>query len=194
MMRRIDLFCKLAGPLFVSLLTIKSSSFAAVFLAASNVASLPFEYLFIRFVYKRFPDLAVKPQRPSLPLAERFLTKVIDFPRRTISSWKIYYRSPLFLASFALCTLYFTVLSFGGIPLVRRANCRFNDRVPVPVLGLLDSPDCWSACNCRHRWISGYVCCSTSHTCHRSCSGRIMVVVVANCDPRSGCSRSFHPR
>jgi solute carrier family 40 (iron-regulated transporter), member 1 len=113
-MRRIDLFCKLAGPLFVSLLTIKSSSFAAVFLAASNVASLPFEYFFIRFVYKRFPDLAAKPQRQSPPLTERFLVKVIRFPQRTISSWKIYYQSPLFLASFALCTLYFTVLSFGG--------------------------------------------------------------------------------
>lgn len=114
-MRRIDLFCKLAGPLFVSLLTIPSSSFAALFLAGSNFLSLVFEYYFILTVHKRFPDLATKPPRlgqTSLPL----IRKVLHWPRRTISSWKIYYQSPLFSASLSLCILYFTVLSFGGIP------------------------------------------------------------------------------
>jgi iron-regulated transporter 1 len=48
-MRRIniDLCCKLAGPLFVSVITIPSVSFAAIFLAASNISSLPFQYYFI---------------------------------------------------------------------------------------------------------------------------------------------------
>jgi hypothetical protein len=191
-MRRIDLFCKLAGPLFVSLLTIKSSAFAAVFLAASNVASLPFEYFFIRFVYKRFPDLAVKPQRQSPPFTEPLLTKVMHFPRRTISSWKIYYHSPLFLASFALCTLYFTVLSFGGTRLCHHANFRFNDRVPLAVFRVLDSTHRRSSCDCRHSRISGYFHCSTSHPCYRSYSSGIMVLVVADRDPGSRCSRSFY--
>ena len=112
-MRRIDLFCKLSGPLFVSLLTIPSSSFAALFLAASNLLSFPFEYYFILIVHKRFPALGTKPPRPtqtSLPLIRR----ILQWPQRTLSSWKIYYRSPLFSASLSLCILYFTVLSFGG--------------------------------------------------------------------------------
>lgn len=112
-MRRIDLFCKLAGPLFVSVLTIPSASFAAIFLAASNVLSLPFEYHFIHVVHKQFPDLAHKPPAPEYtrqPLIGQFL----QWPKHTLSSWKIYYRSPLFAASLSLCILYFTVLSFGG--------------------------------------------------------------------------------
>jgi solute carrier family 40 (iron-regulated transporter), member 1 len=112
-MRRIDLFCNLAGPLFVSLLTIASPSFAALFLAASNFLSLPFEYYFIVIVHKRFPALASKvaqPEQVSIP----FIHRIYQWPRRTLSSWKIYYHSPLFAASLSVCILYFTVLSFGG--------------------------------------------------------------------------------
>jgi iron-regulated transporter 1 len=108
-MRRIDLFCKLAGPLFVSLLTIKSAPFTAWFLTGSNLVSLPFEYFFILFVYKSFPDLAVKEPSQHEP------SRLHRWPQRTYASWKTYYNSPLFAASFALCILYLTVLSFGGI-------------------------------------------------------------------------------
>ena len=114
-MRRIDLFCKLAGPLFVSVLTIPSPSFAACFLAGSNFLSFPFEYFFIVIVHKRFPALVDKPPRPNTP-RQSFFHRVVGWPQRTLSSWKTYYHSPLFLASLALCILYFTVLSFGGIP------------------------------------------------------------------------------
>jgi len=120
-MRRIDLFCKLAGPLFVSVLTIPSASFAAIFLASSNILSLPFEYYFIHVVHKRFPDLADKPAPPEhmrQPLIRQFL----QWPQRTLLSWKIYYRSPLFSASLSLCILYFTVLSFGGNHVLNFAN------------------------------------------------------------------------
>jgi hypothetical protein len=110
-MRRIDLFCKLAGPLFVSLLTIRSASFAALFLAGSNVVSLSFEYYFILVVHKRFPDLAEKTYPEHVPF------RLLNLPMRTYSSWKIYYQSPLFVASLSLCMLYLTVLSFGGITL-----------------------------------------------------------------------------
>lgn len=112
-MRRIDLFCKLAGPLFVSLLTIRSSAFTAIFLACSNLGSFPFEYFFILVVHRRFPALAVKPPRSStIPIP--LIRSISEWPGRTFSSWKIYYGSPLFTASLALCILYFTVLSFGG--------------------------------------------------------------------------------
>jgi len=117
-MRRIDLFCKLAGPLFVSVLTIPSASFAAIFLAASNILSLPFEYSFILVVHKHFPDLAHKPAPPER-IRQPLLRHFLQWPQRTLSSWKIYYRSPLFSASLSLCILYFTVLSFGGIPIFK---------------------------------------------------------------------------
>jgi len=114
-MRRIDLFCKLAGPLFVSLLTIRSSSFTALFLAGSNIISLPFEYYFILLVHKRFPDLIAKPPSPA-QISQPLVRQILQWPSRTISSWKTYYRFPLFSASLSLCILYFTVLSFGGTP------------------------------------------------------------------------------
>src|SRR5271169_4838018 len=122
-MRRIDLFCKLAGPLFVSLLTIRSSSFTALFFAGSNLVSLPFEYYFIRLVHKRFSDLAVKPPSP-VQTSQPLFRQIVQLPNRTISSWKTYYSSPLFSASLSLCILYFTVLSFGGTPFAFRANCQ----------------------------------------------------------------------
>lgn len=112
-MRRIDLFCKLAGPLFVSFLTIPSPSFAALFLAGSNIVSLPFEYYFILTVYNRFPSLAVK-HAPTESTRHTLIQRILKWPQRTFTSWKIYYRSPLFAASLSLCILYFTVLSFGG--------------------------------------------------------------------------------
>ena len=113
-MRRIDLFCKLAGPLFVSVLTVPSDSFAAIFLASSNMLSLPFEYYFILVVHRRFPDLAHKSIPPE-HILQPVRRQLLQWPQRTLSSWKIYYRSPLFHASLSLCILYFTVLSFGGI-------------------------------------------------------------------------------
>src|SRR5438105_2959337 len=116
-MRRIDLFCKLAGPLFVSVLTIPSSSFAAWFLAGFNFISFPFEYFFILVVHKQFPDLGNKPPRQDI-IHQHFFRQVLQWPQRTLASWKIYYNSPLFLASLALCILYFTVLSFGGMYLL----------------------------------------------------------------------------
>jgi len=107
-MRLIDLFCKLVGPLFVSVLTIRSTAFTAAFLAVSNAISLPFEYWFILVVYKRFPDLAIK------SFAEHTPIPYLQWPKRTLSSWKLYYQSSLFAASLALSILYLTVLSFGG--------------------------------------------------------------------------------
>jgi len=113
-LRRIDLFCKLAGPLFVSVLTIPSTSFAAIFLAVSNLLSLPFEYYFIHTVHNRYPVLADKPAPPE-HIRQPLIRQLLQWPQRTVSSWKIYYQSSPFAASLSLCILYFTVLSFGGI-------------------------------------------------------------------------------
>jgi len=193
-MRRLDLFCKLAGPLFVSLLTIKSSSFSAIFLAASNIVSLPFEYFFIQFVYRRFPDLAVKHPRatPSEPL----LTKIFRVPRRTMSSWKTYYHSPLFLASFALCTLYFTVLSFGGYPIPAIPIVlivRINDRLPISIFRFLHPAHCWTSCCGSYHRDGRYIRRPSSNSLNRAHPRRPMVLIMANNTPHPSCSLTFHP-
>lgn len=151
-MRRIDLFCKLAGPLFVSVLTIPSPAFAALFLAGSNIVSLPFEYYFILILHGRFPELAVKalsPNRNHVP--GPFTLQVMQWPQRTLSSWKTYYRSPLFAASLSLCILYFTVLSFGGVFPGNLVNFRLHDCLPLAILRLLNSTHRRSPCYRSYR-------------------------------------------
>ena len=132
-MRRIDLFCKLVGPLFVSVLDIPSSSFAALFIACSNLASLLLEYCFILVVHRRFPALSVKSRRE--PASLPFTQQVLQWPQETVSSWKTYYRSPIFLASLPLCILYFTVLSFGGFAPYRTLviDIRINDNFSITI-------------------------------------------------------------
>ena len=147
-MRRIDLFCKLAGPLFVSLLTIDSASFTALFLTAANVISLPFEYFFILIVHNRFPNLAIKSSQQR-HVSQPFLQRIFEWPQRTLHSWKTYYHSPLFAASFALSILYFTVLSFGGILCSVISHSRFDDCLFLPVFRLFDSSHSRAPSICR---------------------------------------------
>jgi hypothetical protein len=184
-MRRIDLLCKLGGPLFVSLLTIPSPSFAAWFLAGFNFISFPFEYFFILVVHKQFPDLETKaPRHDTAP--KHFLGQVLEWPQRTLSSWKTYYNSPLFLASLALCILYFTVLSFGGIPLIKFSNFRLHDRFPLPIFRFFYSPDCRLESDCsinRHRRNFPL---TPSYPLHRFHPHRNLVPLLANNSP--------HPR
>jgi hypothetical protein len=143
-MRRIDLFCKLAGPLFVSLLTIRSLLFTALFLAGSNLVSLHFEYHFIRLVHKRFLDLAVKTLSPA-QISQPLIRQIVQLSNRTISSWKTYYSSPLFAASLSLCILYSHSLQF------RRYSHCFQNCISIAVLQLLNPPYRWFTGNCSHR-------------------------------------------
>jgi len=190
-MRRIDLFCKLAGPLFVSLLTIPSSSFAALFLAGSNFLSLPFEYYFILIVHKRFPPLGTKSPRPtqtSLPL----IRLILQWPHRTLSSWNIYYRSPLFSASLALCILYFTVLSFGGKLDSLLANSRVNDCVSLAIFQFFSPPHRRITSHRRRRRNNRNFPLSTINTKNWSSKSSNMVFIVAN-NIRISCYRGNVP-
>ena len=56
-MRRIDLICKLAGPLVIALIDGVSTDAALYFTFATNVLSLPAEYFLIARVYKVVPAL-----------------------------------------------------------------------------------------------------------------------------------------
>ncbi|KAJ4388226.1 hypothetical protein N0V93_008833 [Gnomoniopsis smithogilvyi] len=133
-MRRIDLFCKLMGPLTISLVAIASTEIAIYTTLGMNVASVLIEYVFIEQVYRRVRGLERANESAIAPggdehdrnaaerigrdgrarlgpktLLKRTLNNILP-----IESLPFYYKHPAFLASFALSLLYFTVLSFSG--------------------------------------------------------------------------------
>ncbi|KAM3538188.1 hypothetical protein ARSEF1564_008901 [Beauveria bassiana] len=118
-MRRIDLLCKLLGPLAISIIATVSTRFAISATLAMNVASVFFEYGCIANVYKSVPALqhnntALPPvQHGASPsVAARF--KAFFAAIVPIVSFADYFRHPAFLPSFSLSLLYLTVLSFSG--------------------------------------------------------------------------------
>ncbi|KAI3400391.1 hypothetical protein diail_3408 [Diaporthe ilicicola] len=135
-MRRIDLFCKLMGPLTVSLVAIASTGIAIWTTLGMNLASVIVEYVAIEQVYRRVSGLkrlsdtspstsdsgpvtanhgaaADSRSRGHLRSVKPKILKTINniLP---IESLPFYVSHPAFLASFALSLLYFTVLSFSG--------------------------------------------------------------------------------
>lgn len=118
-MRRIDLLCKLLGPLAVSLIATVSTPFAILVTLAMNVVSIGFEYFCIANVYRtvttlqrRTPDAERSGQSSPHTVASRaksFLTAIVP-----VSTFAEYFKHRAFLASFSLSLLYLTVLSFSG--------------------------------------------------------------------------------
>ncbi|KAJ6083582.1 hypothetical protein N7467_007717 [Penicillium canescens] len=124
-MRRIDLFCKLLAPVFISLVDSLSTRYAIWTVFGLNTASVLIEYVAIAQVYQAVP--ALKKQIPASPTQEpddiqygnqdsNHTNSPADIPQiiQSQSPWKEYTTSPVFLASFALSLLYLTVLSFGA--------------------------------------------------------------------------------
>ncbi|KAL8717541.1 MAG: hypothetical protein Q9225_005219 [Loekoesia sp. 1 TL-2023] len=121
-MRRIDLFCKLAGPLFIALIDGASTKAAIFVTLGMNVLSVPIEYLAIAQVYNSVPLLKGPKNAPStIPETEAFDRSPIESSRCDLR-WvcalfeilRFYYQHQAFLPSFALSLLYLTVLSFSG--------------------------------------------------------------------------------
>lgn len=111
-MRRIDLFCKLVGPLAVSLIDSYSTRAAVLATAALSATSVMVEYLAIARVYQAIPAL-----RSRKSTTERASDRPESIKTRMLSSMVTlltYLRHPAFLPSFALALLYLTVLSFSG--------------------------------------------------------------------------------
>ncbi|EIN12945.1 hypothetical protein PUNSTDRAFT_82439 [Punctularia strigosozonata HHB-11173 SS5] len=112
-MRRIDLFCKLVGPLCIALLSGISIHVALLTTLILNIISVGMEYFAVAKVYDIVPAL----QQPKLIAAH-----VDGSEQRTVasrvgalgSSIVAYVKHRDFLPSFALSLLYLTVLSFGG--------------------------------------------------------------------------------
>ncbi|PIL31381.1 transporter [Ganoderma sinense ZZ0214-1] len=134
-MRRIDLFCKLAAPLFVSLLTTAASyRFAAIFLCGVEAACLAFELIWITISYKGFPVLleaqtrkeAARRERSRAlhhtpasnhsdrPLPSMVWRKSLTRVKEGFVDWREFAQYPVFLSSLAISWLYLTVLSFDG--------------------------------------------------------------------------------
>ncbi|KAI5370427.1 putative ferroportin-1, MFS transporter superfamily [Septoria linicola] len=111
-MRRIDLFCKLFGPLAVALLDGYSTKVAVIVTGSLTTASVLLEYFTVARVYNVVPALrehqspALKRQRSR----DNVATRVRDYVNKT----RTYSRHPAFLPSFSLALLHLTVLSFSG--------------------------------------------------------------------------------
>jgi iron-regulated transporter 1 len=117
-MRRIDLTCKLAAPVVISLVQSFSTIGANITILLLSLVSMSVEYTAIASVYATIPELAQKETHDALPLT----TGDIDEPEalqsiksrsNTLETWTSYFQSPVFLPSLALSLLYLTVLSTG---------------------------------------------------------------------------------
>jgi iron-regulated transporter 1 len=112
-MRRIDLFCKLAGPLAISLVDSGSTRAAILATAAMSSTSVFIEYLAIARVYHAVPALQA-PKSPAKSSTKHHNGTMLSRVRSNTSVLLSYIRHPAFLPSFALALLYLTVLSFSG--------------------------------------------------------------------------------
>ncbi|KAG5651945.1 hypothetical protein H0H81_006829 [Sphagnurus paluster] len=114
-MRRIDLTCKLAGPLFISLIEGVSTEKAILVTLAMNVASLPVEYYTIKRVYDTVPGL----QRTTIsgassPSQGGWWQQLSTAVSTSFQDLDTYIHHRAFMPSFAGSLLYLTVLSFSG--------------------------------------------------------------------------------
>jgi iron-regulated transporter 1 len=125
-MRRIDLLCKLLGPLFIALVDGASTEIAIIVNFAMNVVSVLIEYFAIARVYYIVPELQKPKQKPR---AERQEDEGSHDPQSQLSNnWNIvkqiikksaidfnmYFHHIAFLPSIAGALLYLTVLNFAG--------------------------------------------------------------------------------
>ena len=119
-MRRIDLFCKLVGPLAIALLDGWSTKVAILATLGVNMLSVSAEYLLIAKVFQKVASLSRSRQGPSECVDGDFeqppepRTMGASGLRMLMTAIKLYTSQKAFLPSFSLCCLYLTVLSFAG--------------------------------------------------------------------------------
>lgn len=124
-MRRIDLLCKLFGPLFIALVDGYSSELAIIINFAMNAASVIIEYFAIARVYWDVPALqrpkqghqpsnCINTPRGSGNTTRRSWQRLKIGVTRSVQDFVFYSKHQAFLPSFAGAMLYLTVLSFAG--------------------------------------------------------------------------------
>lgn len=110
-MRRIDLFCKLIGPLTIAFIDGASPKLAIISTGSMTAVSVLVEYFSIARVYNTVPELQVAKSQTPQPGREHSVWGGLV---SSCSGTALYVRNPAFLPSLALSFLYLTVLSFGG--------------------------------------------------------------------------------
>lgn len=125
-MRRIDLVCKLFGPLMIAFVDARSMSWTIEVIFGMSVLSLLVEYFAIAYVYRMVPALRSKqpiastasadftPSAADIPFYRRLSDLCFTQAVNVFEGLTNYSRHVAFLPSFALCLLYLTVLSFSG--------------------------------------------------------------------------------
>ncbi|KAF6218049.1 hypothetical protein HO133_006461 [Letharia lupina] len=124
-MRRIDLVCKLVGPLAVALVDGYSTTIAIAAVLGMDASSVLIEYFAIARVYYMVPALQarsavgnntdkISSAVSEVPSIWRLGTFCVAQTRSFYKAISSYIRDTVFLPSMALCLLYFTVLSFSG--------------------------------------------------------------------------------
>ncbi|OOQ87965.1 iron-regulated transporter [Penicillium brasilianum] len=122
-MRRIDLACKLLGPLFIALIDGISTETAIVVNFGMNISSVVVEYYSIAIVYEEVPELQEAKKSPPRARGEESVQQgfllniggsVRQGVRQALKDSDFYFRHRVFLPSFAGALLYLTVLSFSG--------------------------------------------------------------------------------
>lgn len=119
-MRRIDLFCKIIGPLAVATIDGFSPRIAVLATLGLNMVSMVVEYALIARVYHCVPDLQLKSSSGAAcgsqaPIdGEGLISRVKRQLGDMGKGLKSYATLPAFLPSFSLSLLYLTVLSFSG--------------------------------------------------------------------------------
>jgi iron-regulated transporter 1 len=112
-MRRIDLFCKLFGPLIISLVDSGSTPIAIIVTRGMSSVSFLVEYLAIARVSQSIPLLQGLKDEPDFERIAHTKSTVLHL-RRAVGMLAIYGHHPAFLPSLSLAFLYLTVLSFSG--------------------------------------------------------------------------------
>lgn len=125
-MRRIDLLCKLLGPLAIASVDVVSTTIALWVTLGMNLISILPEYICIAQVYDNVLALHRSSQPPDSQDDNSEIGATPDMGGTTawlktavyrvlpLRSLPYYIHHPAFLPSFSLCLLYLTVLSFSG--------------------------------------------------------------------------------
>ncbi|KAG6947345.1 hypothetical protein JG688_00015591 [Phytophthora aleatoria] len=123
-LRRIDLACKLLGPLAFGIIMdfagrdpTTRAMIGASTVAIWNGLSTPLEYFMTRDIYTLVPQLALKEESLE-PSNDEELQASADgqsMLTRYAGMWRNYSRHPVFLLSFSYCALYMTVLDNGSL-------------------------------------------------------------------------------
>jgi len=112
-MRRIDLFCKLVGPLAISLVDAHSRKLSIIVVGSMSGLCVGIEYVAIARVYWSLPAMQVARLVPSETLRP-LRSSTQSYLARAASLVRIYSQHAAFIPSICLAMTYLTVLSFSG--------------------------------------------------------------------------------